>query len=183
MKLQTVLASSALFLSAAAAQAAVLPLTVDINGTTSGADSGTTVGAGFGGLDTATFDLTWTATSTITSGYTNGTVTSQTTFNLLSGVGTTTVTNCVNNGGTLIDLCTQIALNTPAATNLVVGSAPQQLPIILIDSSTVNSPVGDIFANTTYTFNLPAPEVPVPAAAWLFGSALVGLAGVGRKRK
>ena len=26
-------------------------------------------------------------------------------------------------------------------------------------------------------------EVPVPAAAWLFGSALVGLAGVGRKRK
>jgi hypothetical protein len=26
-------------------------------------------------------------------------------------------------------------------------------------------------------------EVPVPAAAWLFGSALVGLAGIGRKRK
>lgn len=25
--------------------------------------------------------------------------------------------------------------------------------------------------------------VPVPAAAWLFGSALVGLAGIGRKRK
>ena len=31
--------------------------------------------------------------------------------------------------------------------------------------------------------NLTAPSaVPVPAAAWLFGSALVGLAGVGRKR-
>jgi len=27
-----------------------------------------------------------------------------------------------------------------------------------------------------------APEIPVPAAAWLFGSALIGLAGVGRKR-
>lgn len=27
-----------------------------------------------------------------------------------------------------------------------------------------------------------APEVPVPAAAWLFGSALVGLAAIGRKR-
>ena len=44
-------------------------------------------------------------------------------------------------------------------------------------------------ANTTtinYTVAgvLDAPaEVPVPAAAWLFGSALVGLAGVGRKRK
>lgn len=29
----------------------------------------------------------------------------------------------------------------------------------------------------------PITAVPVPAAAWLFGSALVGLAGVGRKRK
>ena len=28
-----------------------------------------------------------------------------------------------------------------------------------------------------------APEVPVPAAAWLFGSGLVGLAGIGRRRK
>lgn len=27
------------------------------------------------------------------------------------------------------------------------------------------------------------PEVPVPAAAWLFGSAMLGLAGVSRKRK
>jgi hypothetical protein len=32
----------------------------------------------------------------------------------------------------------------------------------------------------TLTF---APEVPVPGAAWLMGSALVGLAGVGRSRK
>jgi hypothetical protein len=31
---------------------------------------------------------------------------------------------------------------------------------------------------------LAAPSaVPVPAAAWLFGSALLGLAGVSRKRK
>ena len=29
----------------------------------------------------------------------------------------------------------------------------------------------------------PITAVPVPAAAWLFGSALVGLAGIGRKRK
>lgn len=30
--------------------------------------------------------------------------------------------------------------------------------------------------------NVNAPAVPVPAAAWLFGSALVGLAGVARRR-
>ena len=35
--------------------------------------------------------------------------------------------------------------------------------------------------NTVYSIN-GVSEVPVPAAAWLFGSALVGLAGVARKR-
>lgn len=35
-------------------------------------------------------------------------------------------------------------------------------------------------ASGTFTY---VNEVPVPAAAWLFGSALVGLAGVGRRRK
>lgn len=33
------------------------------------------------------------------------------------------------------------------------------------------------------TMTLAAPEVPVPAAAWLFGSGLIGLAGAARKRK
>ena len=30
---------------------------------------------------------------------------------------------------------------------------------------------------------LPTSEVPVPAAVWLFGSGLLGLAGVARRRK
>ena len=29
----------------------------------------------------------------------------------------------------------------------------------------------------------PVSEIPVPAAAWLFGSALVGLIGINRKRQ
>ncbi|ARN75053.1 VPLPA-CTERM sorting domain-containing protein [Oceanicoccus sagamiensis] len=33
------------------------------------------------------------------------------------------------------------------------------------------------------TYDVVPSAVPVPAAAWLFGSALVGLAGVGRRRK
>lgn len=36
---------------------------------------------------------------------------------------------------------------------------------------------------TTTTYSLAPSEVPVPAAAWLFGSAIVGLAGIGRKRQ
>ena len=35
----------------------------------------------------------------------------------------------------------------------------------------------------SFSSNLPAPAVPVPAAAWLFGSGLIGLAGAARKRK
>lgn len=35
----------------------------------------------------------------------------------------------------------------------------------------------------SFSKNLPAAVVPVPAAAWLFGSGLIGLVGVARKRK
>jgi hypothetical protein len=34
-----------------------------------------------------------------------------------------------------------------------------------------------------FTVTLTAPEVPVPAAAWLFGSGLLGLAGTARRRR
>lgn len=41
----------------------------------------------------------------------------------------------------------------------------------------------DFFSNSGATgYSMSASEVPVPAAAWLFGTALVGLAGVARKR-
>ena len=46
MKIKTLLAATALTLVAGSAQAAVLNLDVFISGTTSGADSGTTVGGG-----------------------------------------------------------------------------------------------------------------------------------------
>lgn len=36
--------------------------------------------------------------------------------------------------------------------------------------------------NANFNFTAPA-EVPVPAAVWLFGSGLVGLAGIARRRK
>lgn len=36
---------------------------------------------------------------------------------------------------------------------------------------------------TEYQFDLQVSEVPLPAAAWLFGSALLGLMGVARRKK
>ena len=35
----------------------------------------------------------------------------------------------------------------------------------------------------SYSVSTPIPQVPVPAAAWLFGSALMGLVGVTKRRK
>ena len=42
--------------------------------------------------------------------------------------------------------------------------------------------VGDApFAQVDFTYNIP--EVPIPAALWLFGSALLGLGGIARRKK
>lgn len=55
------------------------------------------------------------------------------------------------------------------------------LPVIFDLTAGTWSADGGFFGTVGGTF---APAViPVPAAAWLFGSALLGLAGVGRKRK
>jgi hypothetical protein len=38
--------------------------------------------------------------------------------------------------------------------------------------------------NTEYTFAVTSPSaVPIPAAAWLFGTAILGMAGVARRKK
>lgn len=98
--------------------------------------------------------------------------------------GTQTVTACTEgvNGG------------------LICGGAPvgDELPFafdqnpLVFDLSAVGA-ITELTTNaadpgnaSTYSFtvtSIVAPEVPVPAAAWLFGSALLGLAGVGRRRK
>lgn len=60
---------------------------------------------------------------------------------------------------------------------------------VLVSAGNVNGTYWSGFDNTLYTeqFNVTitadAPAVPVPAAAWLFGSGLLGLVGVARRRK
>ena len=47
----------------------------------------------------------------------------------------------------------------------------------LIDENYINNDTLAVFGDVQFT------AVPVPAAAWLFGSGLVGLAGIARKRR
>jgi len=41
----------------------------------------------------------------------------------------------------------------------------------------------DLFGAETYTIQVVPSAVPVPAAAWLFGSGLLGLVGMARRKK
>lgn len=64
------------------------------------------------------------------------------------------------------------------------GMVGELLQIGFHNTATDWSPSGVVYDNLA--FNAPYPgasEIPVPAAAWLFGSAILGLAGVGRKRR
>jgi hypothetical protein len=62
-------------------------------------------------------------------------------------------------------------IETSASIDLLNGAAVTAGPMVISFGTT----------STTYVANTSA--VPVPAAAWLFGSALIGLAGIGRKRR
>ena len=80
--------------------------------------------------------------------------------------------------------------NGPIAQSVAVGSTLQGLQSVLQGQYRPGVPVGLWF--NTYTLNIngvgnlsfiPAPAaVPLPAAVWLFGSALAGLGMLGRKK-
>ena len=50
----------------------------------------------------------------------------------------------------------------------------------IVNTSTTNSPDIDAFQGN---YMAPVSAVPVPAAVWLFGTALIGLVGFGKRRK
>ena len=122
------------------------------------------------------------------------------------GLGTLTITD----GVTEVTACTPTSapvLGQTVCTQAPVGSTQGFTPINVDAASLANvtfqnsidvdAPfVGPVNTLQSYTlaFNPllgtspavihpDAPIVPIPAAAWLFGSALVGLAGISRKRK
>ncbi len=66
--------------------------------------------------------------------------------------------------------------DSPFFTTLLAGSSPYILNI----TGTVLDPSGKNL-NTSYEFTMFTTAVPIPAAFWLFGSALVAFIGFGRR--
>ena len=91
-----------------------------------------------------------------------------------SGTSQTTFASCTGNP----TLCSNVTVGTGAPST---GNASFTLDILTGGAWLTSSTVG--FLTTLTVDHTLVSAVPVPAAAWLFGSALLGLAGVSRKRK
>ena len=147
-----------------------------------GIATGTGAGSGTGTFDDAgTLTISSDTFTNIPAFAATATVTSSTTYN-----GTITGTTFTSDGTTAADTiaCTGAALICGQLGTLPTTGVAGTSTVFAVDINTgggwtdvtVNGPVN---LNTTSTLS----PVPVPAAAWLFGSALLGLAGVSRKRK
>jgi hypothetical protein len=95
-------------------------------------------------------------------------------FDVVTGLGTNTMISCGGSGASVA--CGGIPLGEAAWAGTVSGSYTTQFDF-------VSAPAANNGNVLTITETINYSAVPVPAAAWLFGSALVGLAGVSRKRK
>jgi hypothetical protein len=131
---------------------------------------------------------TWTANINTTSSFNDLDSTTYSTYDInADGSGTLTSTSCV-------DLSTEGNLScdqTPGAYPAEIVLAAGSIPFDFSDLADINwltltigtsEGLGGEQTDTYVQYHLTPSAVPVPAAAWLFGSALVGLAGIGRRR-
>jgi len=167
--------ASAAVLTMAAANANAVSVSVSSAADILALPGATISGVGSGDLvgGVLTYDL---VSTTDLGAYGTAVVTSSGTWSEGSpGTSTASILSC---SGAMI-ACGQVALGPQAPgvsveSPLAFGTGPGDVTVWTIAGDGVS--LGD----TTMTATVAA--VPVPAAAWLFGSALLGLAGISRKK-
>ncbi len=169
--------------TAYSSSAAIINLTVDITGTFSGNEviSGTNTGSGYGTFDTDTGDLNLTYSFRVLSPVVDFTWDQELSVNVNnSSFASVISTDCYNDVGNLKQCPPPEGLNqinTPplSSMNVVNGNGSFSTSQLVLGIPAAPSGLqNDMIYNVT--------AVPVPAAIWLFGSALLGLAGIKRKR-
>jgi len=97
-------------------------------------------------------------------------------YNLAANVGDTTFVDPAYPTDPIISL----ALNLDSFSGLTTGDSYNQIRVMIGDGyAPATSPSAVLSFVGTYNTS----PVPVPAAVWLFGSGLIGLVGVARRRK
>lgn len=181
-KFATLASSVVLSIAASSSHAALYDVALDLNATVSGGGGGSQTGSAVGTYDDITKIMTLDFSATVVAngffGIGKGTMnhTGQSIFNF-SGTpsGTNEVLTCVDVSGSncgSVPAGPQALQSVSALSAEAVGGTFQSVSVYLIATTTQNW--------TITAFD--AQPVPVPAAAWMFGSALLGLTGVARRK-
>ncbi len=180
-KLMTLASSVVLAMAANSSFAALYDVEVNLLGTVSGGGGGTQSGTGFGVYDDVTQIMTLSYDARVVAnglfGLGRGTMdqTYEGIFNFSSLTGTNEVLSCSNVSGSACSF-------VPDGPQTLQSVSPINWDLLTFVTTSTYT-VATTTQNWTITsYQAQAPEVPLPAAAWLFGSALAGLAGVARRR-
>jgi hypothetical protein len=187
--MQTLLAVTILSVAGAASAATVTNYTASSATTITGATSGSGSASGTASLDDSGV-LTLLLDGTTVTGFTDTTNGSTATFNgtysggmFTASSGSSVITSCTNNGA-IIDGCSSPSFAGVGGVSTFLtlnGSVDGTGGVINITASSNGASI-----STAYTLSggTPVtPAVPLPAAAWLFGSGIMGLAGAARRRR
>ena len=165
-------ASASLVLATNLSAAALLDVTATLSAEITGLGSGSQSGTAVGTYDTETQILTLASTyEVVNTGTFSGSMdqTGETIIDFGSLSGSNEVLTCEKTGGTF-NLCS------------FVPSGPQTLSSVSGDWESFVAVSQYSGATTTQTWTVVGSPVPVPAAAWLFATALIGLSGIARRR-
>ena len=97
-------------------------------------------------------------------------------WGVTSDIDVVNVWDVVDDGTTVTYTSTDVIAGIGTGANTPITAPDGILGLSMIDGAFVGF-------NANFNFTTPSAVVPVPAAVWLFGSGLLGLVGIARRRK